>query len=218
MVDRTPVTIRAAAERTAQKISEIYDGGRAVVFARSAEASVTKAVQKVIVELMRAGSDEVEAGRRIMKAANDARKRSKRWTEAYARTVFRNNVNTAVTAGRFRQTKDPAIKAILPAKQFNAVIDDVTRDNHYAADGLIWSVDNPIWQYMAPPIGHNCRCSVRDVGVPELRRMGRIGPRGVIYQDDLPNAAGPDDGWRPTGRPDSFLETMFTRDPLGRFV
>jgi SPP1 gp7 family putative phage head morphogenesis protein len=166
-------------------------------------------VQKQIVSLMRAGSDEVDAGRRIMKSANAARKRSRPWTEAYARTVFRNNVNTAVTAGRFRQTKDPDIKRILPAKEFNSVGDVDTRDNHDAADGLIWSVDNPIWSFMAPPIGHGCRCGVRDVSVPELRRMGRINQDGSVRQDKLPAAAGPDEGWRSSGRPDHFVENMF---------
>jgi len=210
MVDRTPVTIRSAAERTATAIRDLYTDGRAVAFARSAEASVTKAVQKQIVAMMKAGSDEIVAGKRIMKSANAARVRSKPWTEAYARTVFRNNVNTAVTAGRFRATKDPAIKAILPAKQFNAVGDSDTRSNHNAADGLIWSVDNPIWSFMATPIGHGCRCGLRDVGVPELRRMGRVLASGAIKQDKLPAKAGPDEGWRPTGRPDFFVESMIT--------
>jgi SPP1 gp7 family putative phage head morphogenesis protein len=210
LIDRTPVTIRSAAERTAQAIREIYEGGRAIAFARSAEATVTKAVQKAITDMLIKGSDEIEAGRRIMKDANEARKRSRKWTEPYARTVFRNNVNTAVTAGRFRQTKDPAIKAILPAKQFMAVGDVNTRDNHSKANGLIWSVDNAIWAFMSTPIGHGCRCGLRDVSIPELRRMGRVLASGAIKQDKLPAGAGPDKGWRSTGRPDFFVESMIT--------
>lgn len=209
IIDRTPVTLRTAAERTAQKIAQIYADGKAVVFSRASEAAVTREVQRTIASMMRSGESEVIAGRAIAQNANEVRKRSKLWTEAYARTVFRNNVNTGTTAGRFRATRDPAIQKILPAKMFNAVGDSDVRHNHQAADGLIWSVNNPIWNFMATPIGHNCRCGLRDVSVPELRRLGRIEPNtGAVRQSPLPRSAHPDEGWRPTGRPDFFVESM----------
>ncbi len=155
MVERTPVTIRAASERTAQAISRLYSEGTNVAFVRAAEAEVTKRAQKLIFEMIREGAPEVDAGRRIVTSVNEVRKRTKEWTQSYARMVFRTNVNTSVSAGRFRQMRDPAIKRIMPAMEFNDVGDSDTRPNHHAADEVIMQVDDSRWNFLAPPLGYN---------------------------------------------------------------
>ncbi len=205
MVDRVPATIRNAAERTAQRISQLYSEGRVVAFARSAEAAVTERVQALIAEAIREGIPEAESGRLIRLGVDEVRKRTAAWSEGYARMAFRTNVNTAVTAGRFRQAQDPDIKAVIPAFRFDAVMDSDTRGNHGAADGLILKVDNPAWNRIAPPLGYNCRCQVSLVGLPELRRMGRVLANGDIRESSLPAGAHPDAGFRHGGRPDLFL-------------
>lgn len=161
LIDRTPVTIRRAAERTAQRIAELYSEDRVVAFVRAAEA--------------------------------------------YGRMTFRTNVNTAVTAGRFRQARDPDIRAVVPAFRFDAVGDGDTRDNHDEADGIILSVDNPEWARIAPPLGYNCRCMVSHVTRVELERAGRIGRDGRVIESRVPSGAFPDAGFRHGGRPDLFL-------------
>lgn len=205
MIDRTPVTIRRAAERTAQRIAQLYDEGRVVAFARSAEAAVTKRVQALIVQAMREGLGEGEAGMRLTMGVEEVRKRTAAWTESYARMAFRTNLNTAVTAGRFRQAQDQDVRAVVPCFRFDAVGDGDTRDNHRAADGLIFKVDNPIWNKIAPPLGYSCRCSLSYVTLPELRRMGRVGRDGAVREDRLPASARPDAGFRHGGRPDLFM-------------
>jgi len=101
LVDRTPVTIRAAAERTALAIAKLYGSATKpiIAFARAAEASVTKHAQATLAELIRSGSGEVDAGTRLAKDINAMRKRSRKWSASYSRMVFRTNVNTGATAG-----------------------------------------------------------------------------------------------------------------------
>jgi SPP1 gp7 family putative phage head morphogenesis protein len=205
MIDRTPVTIRAAAERTAERIAQLYGSGRVVAFVRSAEQAVTERVQDLMAKAIREGVVESEAGRTIRLAVDFIRRETDPWTESYARMAFRTNLNTAVTAGRFRQAQDPDIREVIPALRFDAVGDADTRPNHMAADGLIFRADNTVWNRIAPPLGYNCRCRVSFVGVPELRRLGRIAANGTIGEDRLPATARPDRGFRHGGRPDLFL-------------
>ncbi len=155
MVERTPATIRNAAERTAQRISQLYSEGRVVAFARSAEQAVTERVQSLIQQAIRDGIPEAETGRLIKMSVDEIRTRTAAWTDGYARMAFRTNVNTAVTAGRFRQAQDPDIKAVIPAFRFDDAGDVDVRPNHHAADGKIFRVDNPVWNRLAPPLGWN---------------------------------------------------------------
>lgn len=205
MVERTPVTLRHAAERTARTISRLYGEGRVVAFARAAERAVTERAQALIIDAMREGIPEGEAVARIRQGVDKVRAESQPWSDAYTQMAFRTNVNTAVTAGRFRQAQDPDVRAVVPCFQFSAVGDVDTRDNHQAADGLVLRVDNPAWNRIAPPLGFNCRCSVGMLTLPQLRRMGRISASGEIVESAVPRDAFPDPGFRHTGRPDLFM-------------
>lgn len=155
MVERTPVTIRRAAERTAARIRELYGEGRVVAFVESAEAAVTERVQDLLADALREGIGEAEGGRLIVREVNLVRDRTRAWTEGYARMAFRTNLNTAVTAGRFRQVADPDVREVIPGFRFDAVGDDDTRPNHLAADGVVLQVDNPAWARLATPLGYN---------------------------------------------------------------
>jgi len=204
MVTRSPTTIRNAAERTATNISKLYGEGRVVAFAKSAEQAVTDRVQSLIAEAIANGTEEAAVGKMIKTTVAQIRKDTADWSEAYARMAFRTNLNTAVTAGRFRQAQDPDIAAVIPAFRFDAVGDADTRDNHGAADGLIFSVGNPVWNTIAPPLGYQCRCQVTLMTTPQLRRMGRLNPDGSVKESTLPSSAHPDEGFR-HGRADLFL-------------
>ena len=45
--------------------------------------------------------------------------------------------------------------------EFLATLDDNVRENHRAADGLIAAPEDPVWNSLSPPLGHNCRCTLR---------------------------------------------------------
>jgi SPP1 gp7 family putative phage head morphogenesis protein len=205
MIDRTPVTIRRAAERTAQRIAQLYSEGRVTAFVASAENAVTVRVQSLIKEAMIEGISETEAGRMIVRNVDMIRQKTGAWTEGYSRMAFRTNVNTAVTAGRFRQAQDPDVKAVIPCFRHDAVGDADTRPNHQAGDGRILKVDNPAWNRLASPLGYNCRCQTSLVSVAELKRLGRISPSGAIREDRVPTAWFPDPDFRHGGRPDLMM-------------
>lgn len=205
MVERTPVTLRAAAERTAQRIAQIYGQGRAVAFVRSAEESVTAQAHEFLARAFREGMGESEAGRALALSIERVRVETAPWSESYARMVFRTNVNTAVTAGRFRQVRDSEVRAVIPAFRFDTMEDVDVRANHAPADGRIWKVDNPVWARLAPPLGYNCRCQVAMASYPSLVAMGRVGAGGQVMEDSVPPDAYPDPGFRHGGRPDLFL-------------
>jgi len=204
-VSRTPKVVRSAAERTAQRIAELYTEDRVVAFVRAAEESVTREAQSFIARALREGIGEGEAGQRLAMSVNQIREGTEAWSEGYARMAFRTNVNTAVTAGRFRASQDPDVKLVVPAFRFDAVGDSDTRHNHDAADGIILTVDNPAWNRIAPPLGYNCRCQVSHVSVMELDAMNRLRADGSVIEDRIPSDAFPDDGFRHGGRPDLFV-------------
>lgn len=204
MVDRTPVTIRAAAERTWRNISKLYGEGKNVAFVRSAEQAVTERVQALITEAINEGIAEADIGKKILRSVAQVRKRTAAWTESYAKMAFRTNLNTAVTAGRFKQAQDPDIAKVIPAFRFDTAGDSDVRSNHKPMDGIIMSVFNRKWRKYSSPLGWNCRCQMTLMGLPLLRRMGRISENGTLIEDDIPAGASPDVGFRPSGRPDLF--------------
>jgi SPP1 gp7 family putative phage head morphogenesis protein len=200
LVDRVPVTLRGAAERTSGRIAELYsaDGG-VIAFAHSAESAVTQRARELITKGVREGIPERDIGRVLAFNVNRIRTETEAWTEGYARMAFRTNLNDAVSQGRLRQARDPDIKVAIPALRYTAVGDGDTRSNHNAADGVILAVDNPTWRNMRPPFGYNCRCQLDNMSRPELRRMGRLDAAGKVIESRIPGAAKPDDGFRPGG-------------------
>lgn len=197
MIDRTPVTIRAAAERTAQQIAKLYSESTKpiIAFARAAEASVTKHAQATIAEMIRDGSSEVDAGARLAKDINAMRVKSRKWSASYSRMVFRTNVNTGATAGRFRQARDPDIAEVIPGFVIDAIMDGDTRPHHAAADGIKMRTSDPRWAHLATPLGWNCRCDLVEVTVFDDTNWTR----------NIPAGAHPDVGFRHGGRPDLML-------------
>lgn len=203
MVTRAPRTIRRAAARTAAAIAALYSKGRNVAFVRATIATVTEAAQRFLVDVLETGKGLAESVEGLQESV--VREGSEAWSMGYAQTVVRTNVNTAVTAGRFRQAQDPDIKEVIPAFRFDAVGDADTRHNHKAADGIIMKVDNPAWAKIAPPLGYNCRCQVTLMSTPALRRSGHLTEGGDVLESKIPPGAYPDPGFRHTGRPDLFL-------------
>jgi SPP1 gp7 family putative phage head morphogenesis protein len=215
LATRVPKTVRSAAQRTAEVISQIYQTGRVgdrgraddriIAFAKSAEARVTREARDFMARAIRQGLSEAEAGRQLKARVDEVRKRTRPWSESYARMVFRTNANTAVTAGRFRQARDPDLGDFVAAFRYDAVGDADTRSNHAAANNMILRIDNPAWRYLSPPLGYNCRCQVVPVSRYSLEQMGRLASDGSVRESRVNNAAQPDPGFRHGGRPDLLL-------------
>ena len=182
--------------RLASKFDSIWDLYRtrhAFALGKKTTLKVTKKVRDTVAEHIRTGAGEFRAGEVISKLGD--------WSEAYGRTVYRTNLATAYSAGHFKEAQDPDVADLVGAFEFNAVPDAMARPNHRAAHGLIAPVNDPVWSRLSPPLGFNCRCSLRLVDRFELQRKGLL--RGGVVSKLTPGnfaMAGADKGF--TGRAD----------------
>jgi len=79
----------------------------------------------------------------------------------HTETVFRNNIQTAYSTGRYKQMVEQQDR--FPYWEYDAVNDSRTRPTHAALDGKVFAADHPFWDTWYPPNGHRCRCSVNPV-------------------------------------------------------
>jgi len=101
-------------------------------------------------------------------------------------TIFRTNVQTAYSAGRYKQME--AVKKRRPWWQYMAIMDAVTRPDHAALNGRVWQADHPVWDTWYPPNGFNCRCYVKTLSGRQMEARG--------LDEETKGAPGsPDEGW-----------------------
>ena len=177
-----------------QDVQNLYATRHAFALAKSTDIVLTKRVQQELTKMIREGEDRFTAQRVIARMGG--------WSNAYAETVYRTNLATAYSAGRFRQLQDPDVAEIIGALEYNATGDADTRPGHQAAHGLIALPNDPIWHRWSPPAGFQCRCETRLVDAFEIERRG-IGAKlrqGPIYPSTFASAH-PDKGFG-NGRPD----------------
>lgn len=80
--------------------------------------------------------------------------------------VLRQNVAMAHAVGQREVSEHEAVKELFPNYKYHAVLDENTRDEHAALDGLVLSKDDPFWATHYPPWEYNCRCIVTDTDEP----------------------------------------------------
>ena len=185
---------------SATEVAQAYSESHVFALARSSELHLTKRVQSAVATAIQEGQSVGEGVASIRKIARAAGADMDRFTRSYAETVFRTNVSTAYTAGRFREMANPAVAFAIGALKFvgptSTPPQGDTRPNHAAAVGLIAAADDPVWRTMRPPLGYNCRHSVTFVGWPELKRRGLLRPDGKVRRATIPEGAYPDPGFR----------------------
>lgn len=104
-------------------------------------------------------------------------------------TIFRTNLQSAYMAGRYEQNKSNAEDR--PFWRYIAVMDESTRPDHAALDGLVFRHDDPFWQSHTPPNGYNCRCRFDALteddliaqGLKATSSAGKMRADEVEYQD-----------------------------------
>lgn len=96
--------------------------------------------------------------REFKKFARD-RLESSGWTPAnpsHVETIYRTNIGTAYSSGRFTEMTQPSVLAARPYWQIQTVKDSRQRATHRAADGTILPASHPFWRTAFPPFGFNC--------------------------------------------------------------
>lgn len=129
-------------------------------------------------------------------------------------TIFRTNLQTAYQVGRWDSFE--AGREVTPYLQYLTAGDLRVRPSHAALNKRVFRFDDPIWKYIGPPNGFNCRCRLRALTAGMVKRMGlavsesgddlqlveRTDPRtGLVYEQatyqsrGMQSAFAPDKGW-----------------------
>jgi hypothetical protein len=174
---------------SAEAVADMYAGRYSFAVARSIDEQLTARIQVAIASLIDRGEPAPKAAAVLAEIGE--------WTQSYADTVYRTNLSTAYTAGRFAQALEPDVVRALPALERYSVRDSAVRrgrredggENHLAAHGLVAAAADPIWKTHAPPSGYRCRCGVRMVSATELRRRGLLDPQGRVKRHEPPGLA-----------------------------
>ena len=84
--------------------------------------------------------------------------------------IFRQNMQTAYNAGRYRQQLANAVNA--PIWVLLAILDEKTRKEHAAYHETAYEATDPIWLVLYPPNGWGCRCRVAAMSRKAAERAG----------------------------------------------
>jgi len=74
--------------------------------------------------------------------------------------IFRTNMQTAYSAGRYERMTDPDVLEAFPVWLFDDVHDSRESAICRAAGGVELPADDPWWNSHHPPLHHNCRSSI----------------------------------------------------------
>ena len=105
--------------------------------------------------------------------------------DAHLETIYRNAMQNAYNAGRWRQQTENAFAR--PILMYDAVDDSRTRPEHAALDGFMAPVGDPVWASIYPPNGHRCRCAVISLTREQAEARG--------FAPGARPGGKPDEGW-----------------------
>lgn len=112
-------------------------------------------------------------------------------------TIFRTNVQSAYSAGRYIQNNRPEVRATHPYSKYSAIMDGNTTELCASLDGTVLPSSDPFWASHQPPLHFNCRSDITaiseeeareagiDTGAPELDAESGFGAVLEAYEPDL---------------------------------
>lgn len=99
-------------------------------------------------------------------------------------TIFRTNVQTAYSAGRFHENNSPAVRETHPYSRYDVVDDSRTSDICEDLIGTVLPSDHPFVLSHQPPLHHNCRTDVVAITEAEARDLGVDEEAPDVQADD----------------------------------
>lgn len=128
-------------------------------------------------------------------------------------TIFRTNVQTAYSAGRYQQLTDPVVRKARPYWQFRGVPDSRQSEICRVCNNVILPADDPWWSTHQPPLHYNCRSNITALAAREVDTEDLDDPPAAEAQDGF--GAPPTHGVEPW-RPDPDRYPPAVRDQLLR--
>lgn len=157
---------------------------RSFTVAKAARIDILQSIRVALIDNMRAGKTladfqrelqpTLEAqgwwGKKIIVNAQGEAQQVTQGTPRRLATIYQTNMQSAYMAGRY-QAALAAVKTH-PYWMYIAINDNRTRPSHRALHGKVYRWDDPIWQYILPPNGYNCRCRFIALTEREVKRRG----------------------------------------------
>lgn len=128
---------------------------RSFTFAGTARDELLNAAHAELGRQMR--TDTVDL-RQFRKFAEE-RLESAGWTPAnpsHVETIFRTNVASSMSSGRYAEQTQPDVLENLPYWQIRAIRDARARRYHKQAHGIVLPANHAFWRKAYPPFGYNC--------------------------------------------------------------
>lgn len=97
---------------------------------------------------------------------------------AWLQSEYNMAVANAQAAAQWQRIE--AEKDTLPWLSFSSVRDDVAR--HLTYDGITRKVDDPVWNYLTPPLDWGCRCTLRQLADASATPANQI-PQQELVRD-----------------------------------
>lgn len=140
-----------------------------------AKHDLVQLVSDGIEEALKNGETLADFKKRIAEAIQ-----TQGWHGYRVENIFRTNVQTAYSAGRYRKMQ--SVKASRPYWQYMAVMDNRVRPSHAVLNGKVYPADHAFWETNYPPNGFRCRCGVRTLSERQVKKMG------LTVEKDMPGA------------------------------
>lgn len=123
-------------------------------------------------------------GKRTELGADGKEKTVNMGSPARLNLIYRQNMQTAYMAGRYKQMLENADNR--PWWRYVAVLDRRTRPAHRLLNGRTFRFDDPFWGSHYPPNGWGCRCRVQalsDVGLEREGQVVELGQDRMVTRD-----------------------------------
>lgn len=91
-------------------------------------------------------------------------------------TIFRTNVQSAYSRGRWRQMNHPAVRRARPYRRYSAIMDSRTTTVCKHLDGVVRPADDTWWDGRIPPLHFNCRSCLVTLDEEEAAQEGVTDP------------------------------------------
>lgn len=142
--------------------------GQSFAVSKSGSLDILREIKQGLIDALDKGETQAQFVKRMEQVL-----KAKGWDSAdpwRLRTIFRTNMRSALMAGRWKQVQK--VRNTRSYLQYVAILDARTRPSHAAMNGLVFHIDDPIWNTHFPPCGYNCRCTVRSLSESALKRRG----------------------------------------------